>query len=215
MPTHTITLWGGATSRTMRAHWMAHELGLDYEARLIGSRTGETQTEAFRRLNPKEKIPVLVDGDFVLTESAAIVTWLGDTYGRDTGLVPAPFTRERALYNQWNAFIQMELDAHTLYVLRKHWSLPDLYGEAPAAVATARAGFDKQVAVAEQALRDADFLVGDRFTGADIMMTTTLKWALAYEVQLAPRLREYTDLHAARPAYRRAGRLNFSIDAGA
>ena len=147
-----LTIWGGASSRSMRAHWMAHELGLDYEAKLIGSRTGETQTEAFRALNPKEKIPVLEDDDLVLTESAAIVTYLGDTYGKDSGLVPAPYTRERALYNQWNSFIQMELDAHTLYVLRKHRDLADLYGEAPAAVSTAIEGFHKQIAVAEQAL---------------------------------------------------------------
>jgi glutathione S-transferase len=199
----------------MRAHWMAHELGLDYEAKLIGSRTGETQTEAFRALNPKEKIPVLVDDDLVLTESAAIVTYLGDTYGKDSGLVPAPYTRERALYNQWNSFIQMELDAHTLYVLRKHRDLADLYGEAPAAVSTAIEGFHKQIAVAEQALSDRDFLVGDHFTGADLMMTTTLKWAVAYEIELAPRLIQYSRLHAARPAYRKAGRLNFSISAGA
>lgn len=210
-----LTIWGGASTRSMRAHWMAHELGLDYEAKLIGSRTGETQTEAFRALNPKEKIPVLVDDDLVLTESAAIVTYLGDTYGKDSGLVPAPYTRERALYNQWNSFIQMELDAHTLYVLRKHRDLANLYGEAPAAVSTAIEGFHKQIAVAEQALSDSDFLVGDHFTGADLMMTTTLKWAVAYEVELAPRLLQYSTLHAARPAYRKAGRLNFSISAGA
>lgn len=210
-----LTIWGGASSRSMRAHWMAHELGLEYEAKLIGSRTGETQTENFRVLNPKEKIPVLVDDDLVLTESAAIVTYLGDTYGQDSGLVPAPYTRERALYNQWNSFIQMELDAHTLYVLRKHRDLTDLYGEAPAAVATAIEGFNKQVAVAEQALTDRDHLVGEHFTGADILLVTTLKWAIAYEIELAPRLLQYTKLHAARPAYRVAGRLNFSISAGA
>jgi glutathione S-transferase len=210
-----LTIWGGASSRSMRAHWMAHELGLDYEAKLIGSRTGETQTEDFRRLNPKEKIPVLVDDDFVLTESAAIVTYLGDTFGKDTGLVPSAYTRERALYNQWSSFVQMELDAHTLYVLRKHQSLASIYGEAPAAVAAALAGFQKQVTVAEHALRNSDFLVGEQFTGADVMLTTTLKWAIAYEVELAPRLLEYTASHAARTAYKQAGRLNFSISPGA
>ena len=148
-------------------------------------------------------------------QSGAIVTYLGDTYGDGNSLVPAPYTRERALYNQWSSFIQMELDAHTLYVLRKHRDLADLYGAAPAAVSAAIEGFHKQVAVAEQALSDSDFLVGDRFTGADVMLTTTLKWAIAYEVELAPRLLEYTSLHASRPAYRTAGRLNFSISAGA
>lgn len=210
-----LKIWGGATSRTLRAHWMCHELDLDYEAKLIGSRTGETQTEAFRALNPKEKIPVLVDGDLVLTESAAIVTYLGDTYGRGTGLVPEPYTRDRALYNQWNSFIQMELDAHTLYVLRKHRDLADLYGAAPAAVQHAIDGFNKQVAVAEMALRDTDHLVGDQFTGADIMLCSTLAWAVAYGFDLSQRLAAYNDLHRARPAFRRAAELNFSISAGA
>ncbi|MDG2277334.1 MAG: glutathione S-transferase, partial [Pseudomonadales bacterium] len=72
-----ITIWGGATARTVRAHWMCHELGIEYASKLIGSRTGATQSEEFRALNAKEKIPVLVDDDFVLSESAAIVTYLG------------------------------------------------------------------------------------------------------------------------------------------
>ena len=199
----------------MRAHWMAHELELEYEAKLIGSRTGETQSDAFRTLNPKEKIPVLEDGQFVLTESAAIVTYLGDTYGQHSGLVPAPYTRERALYNQWCAFIQMELDAHTLYVLRKHRDLAHMYGEAPAAVNTAIDGFQKQIGVADAALSENDFLVGNQFTGADIMMTTTLKWAEYYEVALPPTLERYARTHTSRPAYKKSGRLNFSISAGA
>jgi len=210
-----LKIWGGATSRTVRAHWMCHELGLEYEPILIGSRTGETQSETFRALNPKEKIPVLVDGDLILSESTAIVTYLGDTYGADTGLVPAPYTRERALYNQWNSFVQMELDAHTLYVLRKHRDLTDLYGSAPAAVETAIAGFNKQVAVAEMALRDRDHLVGHQFTGADILLSTTLSWAIDYGFELSPRLIAYNNLHRARPAFRSAAKLNFSISAGA
>ncbi len=210
-----LKIWGGATSRTLRAHWMCHELGLDYEPKLIGSRTGETQTAEFRALNPKEKIPVLVDGDLVLTESAAIVTYLGDTYGRDTGLVPQPYTRERAQYNQWNSFIQMELDAHTLYVLRKHRDLTQLYGEAPAAVQHAIDGFNKQVAVADMTLQGTNFLVGDQFTGADLMLCSTLAWAIAYGFDLSPRLNAYNDLHRNRPAFRSAAELNFSISAGA
>jgi len=147
--------------------------------------------------------------------NVAIVTYLGDTYGRETELVPEPYSHERAVYNEWCAFIQMELDAHTLYVLRKHRDLADLYGEAPAAVTTAIAGFQKQVAVADAALQSSDHLVGNQFTAADIIMTTTLKWAIAYNIDLTPRLREYTALHAARPAYRSAGRLTFSISPGA
>ncbi len=56
---HDLTLWGVGTSRTMRAHWMLLELGLDYLCHPIRSRTGETLTDEFRRLNPRHKIPVL------------------------------------------------------------------------------------------------------------------------------------------------------------
>ena len=83
-------LWGAGTIRTFRAHWALHEVALEYESRPIGSRTGETQTEEFTRLNPRQKIPVLQDGDLTLAESAAIVTYLGETYGGDRGLVPPP-----------------------------------------------------------------------------------------------------------------------------
>lgn len=210
-----LQIWGGATARTIRAHWMCHELSLDYEPKLIGSRTGETQTDTFRSMNPKEKIPVLVDGDLVLSESAAIVTYLGDTYGRDSGLVPKPYSRERALYNQWSSFVQMELDAHTLYVMRRHRDLAHLYGEAPAAIEAAIEGFTKQVSVATQALQDSDHLIGSTFTAADLMMTTVLTWATAYGIELDHRLLAYSELHTSRSAFQAAAKLNFSISAGA
>ena len=209
-----ISIWGGATSRTLRAHWACEELELTYTPRLIGSRTGETQSTEFRRLNPKEKIPVLCDGDLVLSESAAIVTYLADTYGRGN-LAPLPFTSERALYNQWLSFIQMELDAHTLYVMRKHKDLANLYGEAPAAIETAIAGFNKQIQVVTEQLATRPFLLGEQFTGADIMLTSILTWAQNYGFDLDSTLQTYTAAQTARPAYKRAAKLNFSISAGA
>lgn len=209
-----ITIWGGATSRTLRAHWMIHELGVDYTPELIGSRTGATQTEAFRALNPKEKIPVLVDDDLVLTESVAIVTYLGDTYGVDSGLVPKPYTVARAHYYEWTSFIQMELDAHTLYVMRKHLDLAELYGEAPAAIETAIAGFNKQVAVAERRLTEQSYLLGDSFTAADLVLMTCLDWAEIYGIKLAETFQPYRDRIHQRPAFQSARKLNFSISPG-
>ena len=66
-----LVLWGAGTPRTMRAHWVLHELGLDYESHPIGARTGETQTAEFTKLNLREKIPLLQDGELTLAESAA------------------------------------------------------------------------------------------------------------------------------------------------
>ena len=207
-----LTLWGGATSRTIRAHWALRELRLDYESKLIGSRTGATQTEEFRALSTKEKIPVLVHDGFVLTESAAIVTYLGDTFG---GLTPPHASHERARYNEWMSFILMELDAHTLYVIRRHEGLKQFYGEAPAAIAAAREGFLKQVRWAQPRIEQSLYLVGESFTGVDILMTSCLDWADSYGFELAQSLHDYRHRHHEREAYKAAAKINFSISAGA
>ena len=209
-----MQIWGGATTRTLRAHWMAHELALDYEPKLVGPRTGETQRAEFRTLNVKEKVPVLVDDGFVLTESAAIVTYLADTYGPETGLVPQPRTRLRAQYNEWLSYVQMELDAHTLYILRKHIDLAHLYGEAPAAVEAAIEGFKKQVAFAANRLRDHAHLVGDGFTSAHIMLTSCLTWGRACGIELPQALDDYNRRMTGRAAYISAAKLNFSVTPG-
>jgi glutathione S-transferase len=155
---------------------------------------------------------VLVDGDFTLTESAAIVTYLGETYGGSSGLVPQPGTRERARYDEACFFVMMELDAHTLYVVRRHRDLAAVYGEAPAAVAEAFAGFERQVATVESALDDGrPYLLGAAFTGADILLATCLQWAQFYERPLSNRLSAYASRVMARPAFARAAALNFSI----
>ena len=207
-----LVLYGAGTTRTMRAHWALHELGLEYEPRLIASRSGETATEEFGRLNPRRKIPVLRDGDFTLTESAAIVTYLGETYGRDGELVPPARTRERARYDEACFFVAMELDAHTLYVVRRHQDMAALYGEAPNAVREAFAGFDRQVATVDAALADGRWwLLGDTFTGADILLGTCLEWAGLYALPLGDRLAAYFDRVRARPAFGRAAAVNYSI----
>lgn len=198
-----LILWGAGTPRTLRAHWVLHELGLEYEQRPIGSRTGETQTPEFKKLNPREKIPVLQDGDLTLVESAAIVTYLAEKYGQPTGLIPPACSPERAAYYEWCFFTMTELDAHTLYVIRRHTGLRELYGEAPNAVRAAQEGFQKQVRVADQRLAlQGPFILGDAFTGADILLTTCLTWADRFELPLSERLREYMRRTTLREAYR-------------
>jgi glutathione S-transferase len=196
-------LWGTGTARTLRVHWMLHELKLEYETRAIRSRTGETQTAEFTKLNPRQKIPLLQDGSITLAESAAIVTYLAERYGEATGLIPPPLSPERAAYFEWCFFTMMELDAHTLYVIRKHTQLAGIYGEAANAVLAARAGFEKQVGVAEQKLQaKGPYILGNTFTGADILLVTCLGWAERLGVPLTATLRDYFDRATARPACR-------------
>lgn len=203
-------LWGCGTSRTLRAHWMLQELELPYQTRPIGSRTGETQTPEFRALNPREKIPVLEDGDLVLAESAAIVTYLAERYGKEGVWVPPAASPERASYYEWCFFVMTELDAHSLYVLRRHVDLAHLYGEAPNAVRAAEEYFLKQVAVAEQRLGDGrPFLLGESMSPCDILLTTCTLWARHCGIRLSPFLLSHLERTTAREAYGRAREINF------
>jgi len=202
-------LWGVGTPRTMRAHWMLHELDLAYESRPIGSRTGETQTPEYIRLNPSQKIPVLQDGDFVLSESAAIVNYLAQTYGASRNLLLPANTKERARYDQWCFFVMMELDADTLYVIRRHEGLKELYGEAPNAVKAARDCFRKQAQAAAQRLASTGpFVLGERFSGADVLLTTCLTSAVRNQIELPDALQKYMERCTARDAYRLAEAAN-------
>ena len=209
MSGHTRTIWGIGTSRTIRAHWAAREVGIDYETRPIRPRTGETETAKFLAINPRGKVPALVDGELVLTESMAILNHFATTYGDPaSGLVPtAP--AERAVYDEWCFFIAMELDATTLYVMRRHYDLTHIYGEAPVAVRVAREYFARQIASVIAHLGDGrTYLMGDRFTGADIALASTLGIAERYEVPLDDVLVDYLTRVRARPAFQAALAVN-------
>lgn len=200
-------LWGVESARALRVHWALIELGLEYRTERIQSRSGETETPAYRRLNPRGKIPVFEDGALVLSESAAIVTYLAETYGKGR-LIPAQGA-ERAKYFEWISFISMEIDATTLYVLRRHEALAHLYGEAPTANAAARGYFDRMITAAARELEDGrPYLLGAGFSGADIVMTTCLDWALSYDVPLPEPWLDYRERTVARPAHARAVAAN-------
>ena len=201
-------LWGVGTSRTLRAHWMLAELDLPYERRAITSRSGETLTPEYTRLNPSQKIPALQEGDFVLTESAAIVNYLAGKYGAAKNLCPPAEPRERARYDQWCFFVMMELDANTLYVIRKHEDLHNLYGEAPNALQAAREGFARQAKAAAMRLDVGPYVLGEQFSGADILLTTCLNGAIRRKIELPDALHEYRSRTTAREAYRRAQQMN-------
>jgi glutathione S-transferase len=202
-------LWGVGTSRTLRAHWMLAELDLPYERRPITSRSGETLTPDYTRLNPSQKIPTLQDGEFVLTESAAIVNYLATVYGAARNLCPPMSPRKRARYDQWCFFVMMELDANTLYVIRKHEDLHAIYGEAPNALQAARDGFARQARAAVTRLAaSGPYVLGEHFSGADILLTTCLNGAIRRNIALPGALHDYLGRTTAREAYQRAQRLN-------
>ena len=207
-----MILWGATTSRTMRAHWALAELGLTYERRPIEPRTGDTKTPEFTALTARQKIPLLQDGELILTESAAIVTYLSDRYATaETALVPHA-AAERAVCLEWLFFVISELDATSLYVMRRHLDLKHIYGEAPAANQAAAAYFTAQMRSVDRALSDGgEFIAGARFSAADIVLSTCLSWAERYGVPISDRAAAYHARLTARPAFALATERNRAV----
>ena len=203
-----ITLWGAGTSRTVRPIWMAEELGVEYELHPIGPRTGETRTKAFTELNPKQKIPVMVDGDLRLTESVAISRYLRDRYA-NTAAIASPVTLEdRAREDAWCCYVFGEIDETSLYVMRRHRDLSSIYGEAPAAVTSSAEYAGKHLRVVAEHLARNKYLLPAGFGLADLILMTCLDWAHAYGVGLPDPLSDWRLKVAARPAYQRAMKAN-------
>jgi glutathione S-transferase len=212
--TPDLTLWGVGTSRTVRPHWAMFELGLPYKVKPIGPRTGETKTEEYTALNPRQKVPLLQDGDFCIGESAAIVAYLSSTYSSpDRALIPTT-QRDYAAWLEWCFFIVTELDSTSLYVMRRHSAdaLGPIYGIAPEVVAKAGEYFREQLRHVEKALRDdRPYLMGDHFTSADILLTTCLDWAVAYGVGICDNAQPYRERIHQRQAYQRGTAANVPL----
>jgi len=175
---HDRILWGVGTPRTFRVHWALLELGLPYETRALQTRTAPTKSAEYRKLNTTGKIPTLVDGDIRVSESSGIISYLATRYDCTEGRLMPTDIQSIAEYHEWMSFISTELDATSLYVLRRHEGLPDIYGRADTACVAARDYFSRMILAASEKIKDGrSCLVGTTFTGADIMMVSTLDWA--------------------------------------
>jgi len=198
-------VWGIGSARAFRVHWALHELGLDYETKPVRTRTPAMDTPEFQRISPRKKIPVFKDGELTLFESAAIIHYLGRTYGRDGRQLIPNDPADRAHCDEWCYFVAMELDATSLYVIRRHGDLPEIYGEAPVAVECAAEYFARQIKVPEQKLSDGrKFILGSFFSVADIMLISCVTWAIRYGRPVPDSLISYRESIIARPAYQTA-----------
>jgi glutathione S-transferase len=207
--TGTIRLWGTGTSRTLRPIWVAEELGLSYDLTPMGPRTGETQTPEYTQLNPKQKIPLLIDAYVQLSESVAISLYLADQYEGGDLFRPRNAV-ERARLQDLCCYVYGELDETSLYVMRRHGALGQVYGAAPGVVSSAAAYASRHLNVLNGLLDDRPFLLPEGFSVADILLQTCLDWALAYNLSLPDKLSLYRERIAQRPAYQRACAINFA-----
>jgi glutathione S-transferase len=204
-----LELWGIGSARALRVHWMLAEYGLPYFSHRIQSRTGETTTAAYLKLNPRHKIPLLRHGSLLIAESAAIVQYISESHQAPPGFHAPTGPAERAKVIEWCYFVMNELDGHTLYVIRRHVGLSNIYGEAPSAVEAAKIYFCEQIEAVEPKFRTApEYLFAAGFSIADILLTSCLDWALGIGIALPTSVMAYRKRTTGRPAYAEAQRRN-------
>ncbi len=194
-----MKIYGFAPTRSIRAIWTLQELGVKFDFVDVNLVKGDNRRAEFLALNPAGKLPVLVDGDFVLTESVAIVLYLAEKY-RDRGLLPEGL-EPRAEVNRWLLFTATELE-QPLWRISKHTALYPEAKRLPAEVELARQDFRDLAVVLEEHMNGGrEFLVGNRLTVAGFVAAYTLDWA--NEVNLldaSPNLRGYMEKMYARPS---------------
>jgi len=204
-----ITLWGAGTARTIRPIWMAEEMGIAYELKPIGPRTGETQTPEYTQMTRKQKVPFMQSDEVSLSESLAICRYMQMIFAPGALYVPED-TATRAKEDEWCLYVYGELDETSLYVMRRHYDLADIYGEAPQAVGVARAYLQRHFAVIDAHLAAHETLLPSGFGLADIMLMSCLDWAVFYGEDLPKDVGAYRKRHAARPAYKKAMAINYA-----
>ena len=167
----TLTLYEFGPTRSLRVRWALQELQVPFESVVVDLQAGEHRKPAFLQLNPAGRLPVLVDGDLVLTESVAIVVYLADKFP-DKGLMPQD-PQERAQALKWLLFAATELE-QPWWRVAKHTNLypPEL--RIPADIELARKDFAPMAQVMGQHMRDREYVIGSHVSVADFVLAYTL-----------------------------------------
>ena len=189
-----MKLYGTPPTRATRVQWLLNELEIDCE--VIGLNPLDPVPELLA-LNPAGKLPVLVDGDVVLTESAAIPLYLAEKFP-DKGLIPSDLA-DRAQMYRWMFFLVTEIE-QPLWRIALNTTIYPEEDRTTADIKNATRDCKKMVAVFEQHMAERDFVAGNRLSVADFIAAYTLDWANEADMLVeAPRLRSFVETMYARP----------------
>jgi glutathione S-transferase len=169
-----MKLYGFGPTRSLRALWGLKELDAEFEFEIVNLLAGEHQRPEFLRLNPAGRLPVLVDGDLVIPESAAIVLYLAEKYPQRK-LLPTDLKGRAEVY-RWVMFAMTELEQPLWRITRNTFLLPP-EKRVPQDVPLAREDFTRMATVFERHMEGRTFIVGDAITAADCVMAYLMDWA--------------------------------------
>ena len=197
------TLYWAPGTAAMAPQAVLEEISAPYEAVRIDIAARQHEQAEYRQLNPNGRIPTLVDGDFVIFETAAICQYLADRHPA-AGLAPPVGSRERGRQYQWLTYL-----TNTLQPASNDWFHPDWTFAAPDHQAALKAASEQKLYRYYQVLDDgiggAPFMAGDRFTICDIYLAMMARWSrfLARPMWTWPNIRRVVAATYTRPAFRR------------
>ena len=197
-----ITLYHHPFSRAANVIWMLEEASVPYELRFVDMPKGEQKTPQIAALNPMGKLPILTDGEVVVTESAAIGLYLADRYSLGK-LAPAPDDPARATYLRWSFFAPSVIEPGMMAKANGWQFRPS------------NAGWGTQesmLAAMESAVAGKSFVLGDRFSMADCIFGGTIRFMLRFKLlEPTPTFSAYAERLAARPSAQRSDARNAAI----
>lgn len=186
-----LTLYYHPFSRAATAIWMLEEVGRAYDVEFVDLMKGEHKRPELLELNPMGKIPILVDGDAVISETAAIGMYLADRY-RPGELAPALDDPNRGAYLRWCVYPASVIEPSCM-AQSSGWEFN-----------AGSAGFGKHESVletVERGIGDGPWLLGDRFSMADVILGATLMFMIRFKMlEERPAFLAYSERLSARPA---------------
>ena len=201
----SLTLYGIAASRAGRNLWALEELGVAYDRVLTDFKGGNKQPD-FLAVNPNGRVPALKHDGLVLFESLAINLYLARTFGQG-GLQPDG-EADAARAVQWSFWAVTEVEKPSLTAMFHALKRPG-YEDGAAGVEAQRQEMDQAFQVLDQALDGREFLLGDRFTIADLNIASVLLWAFMARMDLSsyPNLARWLSASIARPGRKAVGAM--------
>jgi glutathione S-transferase len=199
-----LTFYTNPMSRGRIVRWMLEEVGQPYRTELLDYNT-TMKAPAYRAINPMGKVPALRHGDTIVTECAAICTYLADAFP-EAGLAPPPGDRRRGVYYRWMFFAAGPVDAAATneslgFVMPPGRERMAGYG-----------CFGDVMNALEGAVSHSDYVVGDDFTAADIYLGSQIGWGMLFgSVEKRPAFERYWARISARPAAVRAKAIDDAL----
>jgi len=200
-----LTFFHAPNSRSGATRILLEELGAPYDLHVLNLKKNEQRAPAYLAVNPMGKVPAIVHDDALVTEQPAIFIYLADLFP-EAGLAPALGDPLRGPYLRWLAFYGSSFEPAINDVAMKREPAPPMicpYGD-----------FDTMLATLTRQLRAGPYLLGERFSAADVLWGTALGWITMFKlVPELPEVMAYIDRVSSRPAARRAAEADAQLAA--